>query len=276
MTRRPLAALLFASCALAQEASPAPSIPGIDIDQPRQLPALVAGDLKAAATAPASWKAEDWGRLSLGILGLAGLSIALDRPADQAAQRLDHDKWDPWARRLDTLGGTGTVVIAGGAYLGGVLIGQPRMREFGSDACLSMAVAQLLVTLPLKVAVGRSRPDADQGPYHFDPFSGGQAFPSGHATQAFTLATVVSAYADNPWATGAAYTGATLVGLARIEQRAHWASDVAAGALIGTLSAKAVLARHHALRLGSGREVAVEVDPVWQPGSTGMLVSLTF
>ena len=43
------------------------------------------------------------------------------------------------------------------------------------------------------------------------------------------------------------HTGATLVGLARIEQRAHFVSDVAAGAVIGNLSARAVLLRHRTI-----------------------------
>lgn len=264
---RTLAALLSATVAFAQETV---------IDRPAQIPALAAADLKAAVTAPAAWTPGTWGRISLGALALAGLSMALDRPVDRGLRRSDLSAYDPWARRLDSLGGTGTVVIAGGAYLGGLLADRPRLQAFGSDAAFSMFVAQVALTLPGKFLAGRSRPVDDAGPYHFKPMGGRDSFPSGHATQAFTLATVVSAYADRPWASVAAYTGATLVGLARVEQRAHYVSDVAAGAVIGTLSAKAVLLRHRTLRMGGRKQVDLSFAPVLGGGQNGVLVKVRF
>ena len=232
--RRTLAILLTATAAFARSAA---------IDRPGQIPALAAADLKAAWTGSAAWIPEHWYRAGLGAAALLGLSLALDRPVDRAVRRSNLGTYDPWARRLDTLGGTGTVVIAGGAYLGGLLTERPQLRAFGADAAFAMLVAGVGFTLPGKVLSGRSRPRDDAGPYRFQPVRGGDGFPSQHATQAFALATVTSAYADSPWVSAAAYTGATLVGLARIEQRAHFVSDVAAGAVIGNLSARAVLLR---------------------------------
>ncbi len=185
----------------------------------------------------------------------------------------DEPQW--LAKRLDTLGGVGTVAIAGGAYVGGLLADQPRVREFGADAALSMLVAQS-VTIPVKILAGRFRPDQDAGPYHFKPLGGSQSFPSGHATQAFTLAAVISEYADNPWGSAAAYGGAVLVGLARLEQRAHFVSDVVAGAVVGTLAAKAVMQHHRFLRSGPGSPVSVSWAPVCTADTTGLLVSLRF
>ena len=269
---RTLAAVLAVSVAFAQEAS----VPSGTIDRPGQIPALAVADLKAAVTAPAAWTAPTWERVGLGALALAGLSIALDRPVDRAVRRSDLTRLDPWANRLEYLGGNGTVIIAGGAYLGGLLANQPRVREFGADACLSMLVAEVTLTLPAKFLAGRSRPSEDAGPYHFKPLGGGESFPSAHATQAFTLAVVLSEYADRPWASVAAYTGATLVGLARIEQRGHYVSDVVAGAAIGTLSAKAVMLRHRTLRLGAQKRVDLSLAPVWTGQQTGMLLKVKF
>jgi membrane-associated phospholipid phosphatase len=270
--RRPLAAALFATAALAQEPAAATG----KIDLPLQIPGLAAGDLTAAWTAPASWTAGIWGRFGLGAAALAGLSLALDRPVDRAVRRSDLTSYDPWARRLDTLGSAGTVAIAGGAYLGGLLADQPKVREFGADAAFSMLVAEVGFTLPAKYLFGRSRPGADAGPYHFQPIHGGDSFPSAHATQAFSLATVISEYADSPWASVAAYGLASLVGLARIEQRAHYVSDVAAGAVIGTLSAKAVMLRHRTLRLGANKRVEFSCTPVWTGNRPGLLIKVRF
>jgi len=270
MSHRPLAAaLLSASLAFAQGGP-------TDIDRPLQLPALIVGDLKMAWTAPASWRQEEWGHLTLGALGLVGLSLVADRPVDQAFQRTDRTRFNPLAKDLDTLGGNGSVLIAGGAYLTGVLAGMPTVRAFGADTSLSMLVAELLVALPTKVLVGRSRPYEDEGPYHFKPLHGGVSFPSGHATQAFTLAAVISEYGDDPWISAAAYGGAGLVGLARLEQREHFLSDVVAGGLIGTLSAKAVMRRHHTLREGAKSHLAVSISPLVSGNSTGLSVAVRF
>lgn len=267
-----LAAVLFASAAWAQEAK----VPIPQVDRPLQIPATGLADLKLAWSAPAAWAGATWGQVGLGTLALVGLSLALDRPVDRAVRRSDLSAYDPWARRLDTLGGTGTIVIAGGSYLGGLLANQPKLREFGADASFSMLVAEVGFTLPAKYLVGRSRPFDDAGPYRFKPLNGGQSFPSSHSTQAFTLAAVVSAYADNSLASAAAYTGAALVGLARIEERQHYLSDVTAGAVIGVLSAKAVMLRHRKLRLGARGQAEITVAPVWTPQQTALRVSVTF
>jgi len=264
--------VLFASAAWAQEAK----VPIPQVDRPLQIPATGLADLKLAWSAPAAWAGATWGQVGLGTLALVGLSLALDRPVDRAVRRSDLSAYDPWARRLDTLGGTGTIVIAGGSYLGGLLANQPKLREFGADASFSMLVAEVGFTLPAKYLVGRSRPFDDAGPYRFKPLNGGQSFPSSHSTQAFTLAAVVSAYADNSLASAAAYTGAALVGLARIEERQHYLSDVTAGAVIGVLSAKAVMLRHRRLRLGSRGQAELTVTPVWTGQQTALRASLSF
>jgi membrane-associated phospholipid phosphatase len=270
--RRIVAAAFFSSLAIAQQVPQ----PTLNIDRPSELPSLIVGDLKSTLAAPSSWSSDDWGKLSLGAAAVVGISLALDRPVAKAIQRMDRSSYDPWGRRLDTLGGAGTVAIAGGAYLTGLLTDRPRLKEFGSDAALSMFVAQVCITIPIKFMAGRSRPLDDDGPYHFKPFHGGQSFPSGHATQAFTLAAVISEYGDNPWISGLAYAGAGIVGLSRLEQRAHFVSDVVAGAAIGTLTAKAVMMRHKLLRSNPNSRITLSASPIWNRESRGIAISLKF
>ena len=60
------------------------------------------------------------------------------------------------------------------------------------------------------------------------------AFPSGHTSIAFSLATVFAKqYEDEKIVPVIAYTLATLVGLSRMVEHEHWASDVFAGAVLG-------------------------------------------
>jgi membrane-associated phospholipid phosphatase len=68
------------------------------------------------------------------------------------------------------------------------------------------------------------------------------SFPSGHTTLAFAAATAVSREVAYSWprasryVTPASYSVATLVSMARIYKSEHWASDVVAGAGVGTFS----------------------------------------
>lgn len=110
------------------------------------------------------------------------------------------------------------------------------------------------ITQILKRTVGRARPHAvnDSNPYDFAigrrVRAGAEyrSFPSGHSTMAFAAATAVmlETRRTNPsrarTVTPAAYGLATLAGFGRIYHDKHWASDVLAGAIIGTLTAHAV------------------------------------
>jgi membrane-associated phospholipid phosphatase len=80
------------------------------------------------------------------------------------------------------------------------------------------------------------------------------SFPSGHAAASFAVAAVITGEVDR-WHPGMArivgpiaYGGAGLVGLARMYQNVHWASDLPLAAAIGTWSGLTVIARTHAKR----------------------------
>ncbi|HXN75058.1 MAG TPA: phosphatase PAP2 family protein, partial [Gemmatimonadaceae bacterium] len=77
------------------------------------------------------------------------------------------------------------------------------------------------------------------------------SFPSGHAAASFAMASVLTGELDL-WRPGIgrfvgpiAYTGAGLVGLARMYQNVHWASDLPLAAAIGTWSGLTIVARSH-------------------------------
>jgi membrane-associated phospholipid phosphatase len=86
------------------------------------------------------------------------------------------------------------------------------------------------------------------GPGNFHPFKHDYSFPSGHATGAFTFASVIASHYQSPWVDATAYGIAGLVGVARIRLDAHWTSDVLAGAVIGTLIGRHVVELNRRLR----------------------------
>jgi membrane-associated phospholipid phosphatase len=96
--------------------------------------------------------------------------------------------------------------------------------------------------LVIKAITRRERPSDIPAP---EPFTGtffnggksplkGSSFPSGHATAAFSVATVVAyRYRNHKWVPIAAYALATAIGLSRIATMAHFPSDVFLGAAMG-------------------------------------------
>ncbi|CAN5391665.1 hypothetical protein BH11BAC1_BH11BAC1_29070 [soil metagenome] len=72
------------------------------------------------------------------------------------------------------------------------------------------------------------------------------AFPSGHTSTAFAIAGVFAMqYSDRPAIPIIAYSLASLVGVSRMIEHTHWASDVFVGAWAGYLCAKQVVHHHH-------------------------------
>jgi membrane-associated phospholipid phosphatase len=116
--------------------------------------------------------------------------------------------------------------------------------------------------LLIKQITGRERPKAA---YIFSQLEGGKwhgpfakyievfaddrsmfsydAFPSGHTANAFSIATVfASQYNDTRAIPVLSYSIATLVGISRLTEHEHWASDIFVGALLGYLCGKQVVA----------------------------------
>jgi membrane-associated phospholipid phosphatase len=255
---------------------PVPMDSATDPDRFANLPRLLWDDAGHVVTAPSRWGRSEWMTAGAGAAAVLGTALVLDHSAEKFVADHASASSDRVAKAVQNLGGAPSVLIAGGTYLAGVALKDPEVRATGIDTMVTMGLAQILVALPLKVAVGRSRPNADKGTHDFHPFNGGQSFPSGHTTQAFALASVISEHADRPWVSGLSYGLAGLVGLARVEQREHFMSDVVAGGLIGTFMGKAVVSFNQSLRTKANAKVAVSFAPAFQPGGYGLSLALKF
>lgn len=135
------------------------------------------------------------------------------------------------------LGSTpGSMAIAAGSYFMGVYYKDNKLMKAGLFM-VSSSIATGIVVGAVKLSVGRARPYAYKGPYSFD---GGKSFYSGHTTEIFTIATVISEMykKDYPIVPYIAYGIAAITGYSRIHSEAHWASDVIVGAIAGHLITK--------------------------------------
>ena len=100
------------------------------------------------------------------------------------------------------------------------------------------------VTHQFKVSFQRHRPNTGDCFNKFDWREGDKSnmsFVSSHTSNAFVAATAFAiCFHDTKWVPIVAYSTASLVGLTRIYDNAHWASDVMGGAAIGFLSVHAM------------------------------------
>jgi membrane-associated phospholipid phosphatase len=154
------------------------------------------------------------------------------------------------------LGLQGSIGAGLSLYLVGRLDHQYRVQDLGLHSLESVFLSTAL-SGGIKMLAGRARPYMDVGnPHNFQfgrGFSGDdyQSFPSGHTTAAFAFASTLSRetqmwWPRSRWYIGTVmYGGATLVGLSRMYNNAHWTSDVLGGAAIGTIVGLKVVKYHH-------------------------------
>jgi membrane-associated phospholipid phosphatase len=129
--------------------------------------------------------------------------------------------------------GNAWYIIPGSALVTGIslLTSDRKFQDAAFTSLQSLLIAGGINGI-IKFTVGRSRPEAGQGPHHFKPFSGNVSFPSGHATIAFALLTPWILYYPSPF-TYALFTLPAGTALARIAKDKHWATDVLTGSFIG-------------------------------------------
>lgn len=205
---------------------------------------LVLGDTHAVLTAPAAWDQEDWfiaAGATAGVVVTAGFDRTI-RDHVQAARTAGEDRFMQHWQNLNSL------YLLGGFAVWGELGGDTRAKNVAMDGFATSLIASGLITPALKYIIGRERPNHTAATFSFRPFSGNYSFPSGHATQAFAVATVIAEHYPVWWVQGLAFGSAAVVGYARIEQNAHYASDVVAGSLIGWSVARAVVHRNNGPR----------------------------
>ena len=194
--------------------------------------------------------------------GFAGLTVAMFPIDKSVASRLQNPNtqanrfFENASTDVRILADPGGVVIGVSMYGIGRVAGWKNVADFGLHGTEAIAVAGITTTV-LKGIAGRSRPfvslDTNPHDFHFGRgFSNGnlQSFPSGHTTAAFALAATVTSesqrwWPHQTWLIGpTVYGAATLVGLSRMYNNRHWASDVIMGAAIGTFAGTKVVRYH--------------------------------
>ena len=201
-------------------------------------------DFVSILKSPAHWDAEQKCLAGLTCGGLLATSIYLDNHVRIESQEGRSGVPKFVSKDIGPLGAekSGLILIAGQVW--GMASHDERYLTFVHNGIESTILASFIFSPVLKYSFGRKRPGQDaDGADDFRPFSGNSSFPSGHTTQAFSLATTFSCAFVDCWpAQVAAYALAAGVGYSRIVDNQHYLSDVLAGMVLGTFVGREVSA----------------------------------
>ena len=233
-----------------------------------EYPKLVLDDTWHVLSSPTRWDKKDWIVKGLGIGAVAAVGAWADKPIEKEFQKHRTKGNDNFSKAIQPFGAEYSFGVLGAFELGGLAFHDDKSRAVAQDGLASSIIAAGIITPSLQLIFGRERPSQAGGPGHFNPFSGFHSFPSGHTTQAFAVASVIAEHYDSPLVKIGAYGLASAVGYARMEQNAHWASEVLSGALIGTFVGRTVVQFNHDQRY--------EISPVVDGDMVGAQVTHTF
>jgi hypothetical protein len=201
-------------------------------------------DTKNILTAPARWDKSDW--LEAGII--TGVAVGLYTQDDQIQSWVRKHKNDSTQRVADDIKKIAALsipaVLGLGAY--GYIASDDKAKTTFLLSTESFIITGAFVQT-LKYTTGRSRPFT--GDPH-DTWNGWStldehhSFPSGDASSAFAIASVVASEYDNKIVPPLVYGLSTLVALERVHNDAHWSSDVFVASAMGYFIGKAVVASH--------------------------------
>jgi membrane-associated phospholipid phosphatase len=226
---------------------------------------LLGNDFKQQATAPFHIKGDQWLKLA-GFGALTGAVMLNEKKIQVFARELNQRNTQVSAvsKYVTRFGGTYEVYTLAALSAYGFIFKNQKIRT------TTLLATQAYITSYAwfqagKFIFGRQRPNyidpatGDVAPkfhgpfYQFKKIEGAKpannahsSFPSGHTTLAFAAATVYAMeYRDRPLVPIIAYSAASIVGLTRITENRHWASDILVGAALGHLCGRQVVNNFH-------------------------------
>jgi membrane-associated phospholipid phosphatase len=217
------------------------------------------------ATAPLHFKTKQW-LMTGAVVGITAALVHFDNDIDDWArfQKQNHNWVNKTSPFITSFGSnTGILSVIGFGSISAVFKNEKGVQT-SLLATQAMITSGVWVRL-IKILSGRERPSAaydfskseggkwygplaqfDQDLASRKPGSSFDSFVSGHTATAFSIATVFALqYRDIKAVPIISYTAASLVGISRLTEHAHWASDVFGGALLGYLCGKQVVSHYN-------------------------------
>ena len=204
--------------------------------------AIYVDDSKALFLAPFHWDSRQIATAA-GAAALTGGLMFLDENTAQRVQDRASPATAKFSQYVTPIGGWVSYAAPAVLIVSGIAFKDNAATTIGREGLEAVALSDLITSV-LKPVFGRQRPRDSNNENVFEPFSGNYSFPSGHATVAFALASVVSARSEGWVIPTVSYTLATAVAYCRVNDKAHFPSDVLAGGVIGTVVGRFIVHRH--------------------------------
>ncbi len=228
-------------------------------------------DTRDIVTAPLRWEKNDWLKASL----VAGITLGLyvlDEDIRDWVQDNRHDNLSEFAEHF----GNGKYVLPPLIILYGYgHVAKNNKARRAALLTIENVVITGLFTQLMKFSFHRHRPN--YGDPH-DIWDGPSlehdnlAFPSGHTSLAFSIATpIATEYKDNLIIPPLAYGLASLVGWSRMNDNKHWASDVFMGAALGYFMGKAVCSLN-----SQDEDSKLAINPIMLQDTPAVMLSYQF
>jgi len=179
-----------------------------------------------------------------------------------------------WGGRISNIGASYTLIpIVAGSYVYGAWRDNPKGREIGVLGTESLLDSLIVVGITKEI-FRRNRPD-EKNPGDF--WGGGTSFPSGHAIQIWTIASLLDHEYKHKKIVGiTAYSLAGIVSAARIAARKHFASDVVAGGTMGWFIGRYVYDTHMSHLAHKHSSLVPMIVPQVDPVQRSYAFSLVF
>jgi membrane-associated phospholipid phosphatase len=206
-------------------------------------------------------------------IGFGGATAALIATDHKTLLEADKARTS-WSENFSKIGASYTLLpVLAGFYSFGVFNENPKARETGILGAEAL-VDSLIVSSVLKPIAGRNRPDAlkDRGAF----FDGGSGFPSGHAIEVWSLASVIShEYGHTKFVPIVAVGLASIVSAARFTAQRHYASDIVAGGAMGWFIGRYVWKTHQDHAIHPHGKLNAQIAPQFQPSTRTYGVAVT-
>ncbi len=226
-------------------------------------------DTKDLLTSPTRWNSSDWLEASI-ITGVAVGLYTQDGKIQTWVQKHKTTSTGHLADDAKKMGALSIPALVGlGAY--GYIASDDKARTTFLLSTESFIISGAFVQ-SLKYTTGRHRPYTGDPHDTWSGFSTKDdyhSFPSGDASSAFAIATVVATEYDNMIVPPVVYGISTLIALERVHNNAHWSSDVFAASALGYFTGKAVVASH-------AKQSNLSFGPLLYGRERGVLISYRF
>ena len=230
-------------------------------------------DIKVLITSPSRWDSSDWMKTFV-FVGITGVLYTFDENIQDWVQKNRSNTSDGISSFAKPFGEAYILLPAlGTLYLYGHLSDDKKAKRTVLLSTESFVITGIF-TQATKFIGHRHRPSSGDSSNTWDGpgFSTSHlSFPSGHASSAFAIATVMACeYEDKFLIPALSYGIATLTALSRVNDNAHWASDVFFGAGIGYFTGKAIVNLHR------GKDNKFTIFPVITEKGCGILAVYNF